>query len=323
MGSNYFLDAGKLFGIIETIIMKRPPTIVVQLIHIFGPLKGQIQEFTEPIISIGRHPDSHLCFPVDLTNVSRKHAEIVREGNQFKLIDHSANGTFVNGKKVKDAYLKNGDVLAFSEGGPKVSFLTQMKEIEAEPERMPLPPSREESKEPFHAEPPKVGPKRTLEEKPPEVQIVKEKSAEVSVQPVKAPLVIQYGPTLRSYKELPIILGKSSKCDFIIDHPALFDQHAQIFFSQNQYWIKDLTGQGVVQVNRTPISFQSPLKLNDDVSLSPRGPIFRFLGEGRLAEIEEPSKEEPSKPSEKKGETQQEIQKGKGWKSVFKKLLER
>ena len=54
--------------------------------------------------------------------MSRKHAEIIREGNRFKLVDLSANGTFVNGKRVKEVYLKDGDVLTFAEGGPKVSF---------------------------------------------------------------------------------------------------------------------------------------------------------------------------------------------------------
>jgi pSer/pThr/pTyr-binding forkhead associated (FHA) protein len=107
----------------------------------------------------------------------------------------------------------------------------------------------------------------------------------------------------------------------MIDHPAIFDQHAQFFFSQNQYWIKDLTGQGAVRINRTPIPFQAPLKPNDHVSLSPRGPMFRFLGEGRLAEIAESPAEESLKPSEKRGEAQRKVQKAKGLKSAFKKLL--
>jgi len=89
--------------------MKRPPIIVIQLVHILGPLKGEIQEFIEPPISIGRHPGCHVRFPADLAPVSRKHAEITREGNQFKLIDHSANGTFVNGKQVKEVLLKDGN----------------------------------------------------------------------------------------------------------------------------------------------------------------------------------------------------------------------
>ena len=105
--------------------MKQPPIIVIQLIHMEGPLKGEIQEFSQPEIFIGRSATCQVCFPKDLAIVSRVHARIVREGNRFMLMDQSTNGTFVNGKQVKEAILKDGDVLLFAEGGPKVSFLTQ------------------------------------------------------------------------------------------------------------------------------------------------------------------------------------------------------
>ena len=58
--------------------MKRAPVIVTQLVHIQGPLKGEIQEFSEAAISIGRDPSNSVRFPKDLTTLSRKHAEIVR-----------------------------------------------------------------------------------------------------------------------------------------------------------------------------------------------------------------------------------------------------
>lgn len=273
--------------------MKRPPVIIVQLIHILGPMKGEIQEFSEGVTSIGRHPSCHLHFPTDLTSVSRKHAEIIREGNQFKLIDHSTNGTFVNGKRVKETYLKNGDVLEFSEGGPKVSFLTQMKEAPVEAEIVPPRLGEEPLREPGKRlqEESKLEPQRPFEEKPP-IRPAVEEPVEIPVQKVTVPLIIQYGPTLRSFRELPITIGKNPKCGFVLDHPAIFDQHAQVFFSQNRYWIKDLTGQKSVRINGQPVAFQSPLKLNDEVALSPQGPFFRFLGEGRLAEVEEPAREE-------------------------------
>ena len=312
--------------------MKRPPIIIVQLVHILGPMKGEIQEFSEPAIAIGRHPSCHLRFPVDMTSISRKHAEIVREGNQFKLVDNSVNGTFVNGKKVKEAYLKDGDVLEFAEGGPKVSFLTQMKEdssvVESQPP--PLPPPKkgipvavkpDSRVEPREVEPPPI--------KKPEVPPPREEKPEekVFIQSVKAPLIIQYGPTLRSFKELPITIGKNPKCQFIINHPAIFDQHAQIFFSQNQYWIKDLTGQSSIQINRRPIALQAPLKTNDDLALSPQGPFFHFLGEGRLAEADQPPGEKPPRSREqRKDETTgkpPEEKTSKGLFSVFKKIVDR
>ena len=54
---------------------------------------------------------------------------ICREGNQFKLIDHSTNGTFVNGARVKDVFLEQGDILIFAEGGPKVCFTCSIESI--------------------------------------------------------------------------------------------------------------------------------------------------------------------------------------------------
>ena len=281
--------------------MKHPPIIVVQLVHILGPLKGEIQEFIEPAISIGRHPSCHLRFPADLAAISRKHAEIIREGNQFKLIDHSANGTFVNGKQVKEVLLKDGDVLEFSKGGPKASFLTQMKEESYVPPEPP--PSKEPpitpQKGPAIAQPKVIRPEpekpKVIVSEPmrPSAEPPEEK---IAIQIVKAPLTIQYGPTLRSYKQVPITIGKNPQCDFQVETPGLLDRHAQIFFSQNQYWVKDLTGQRSVQINGQPIGLQAPLKPDDELAFTPQGPFFRFLGGGRLAEVATPPTPEPPGP---------------------------
>jgi len=301
--------------------MKQPPLIVVQLFHIKGPLaiNGKEAEFSVLPIFIGRHPSCHLLFPTDLAHISRKHAEIIREGNQFKLIDHSTNGTFVNGKKVKEVYLKDGDVLMFAEGGPQVSFLTQMRE--GEMEIPPAQPPREPQRE-IRVEPPKREPLRQskppVEERPRPIPPLREEPAQVSAQPMKVPLIIQYGPTIRHFKQVPVTIGKSPRCEYVLEHPAILDQHAQIFFSQDQYWIKDLTGQRLVHINRQPIGFQAPLQLNDDLALSPQGPFFRVFGEGRLGESEGFS-DEPKGEESPKGLT--EAKEPKKGESVFKKFF--
>lgn len=257
--------------------MKDTPNIIVKLVHIKGPMKGNIQEFHEERITIGRQPSFHLHFPADLEVVSRNHAEIIRDGIKFKLVDHSSNGTFVNGKSVKEIYLKNGDVIEFAKGGPKVSFLTEIEKIPMGRE-IPLPSHPHEVSQ--------KKPQPFMDNKHEFVHHVKER--EMIVQKVNVPLIIQYGPTLRTFKELPVTIGKNPMCQFKLDHPAILDRQAQIFFSQNQYWIKDLTGQGAVQVNRQPIAYQTPLNPNDEISLSHQGPVFSFLGEGRLAEVLDP-----------------------------------
>jgi pSer/pThr/pTyr-binding forkhead associated (FHA) protein len=251
--------------------MTDKPTIVVQLVHIEGPLKGKIQDFLDSEISIGRHPSCQVQFPKDLAIISRKHALITREGNRFKFSDQSANGTFLNGKRVTEAYLKSGDVLIFAEGGPKVSFLTRIEESAQALEKLQSEPVEKIKPTPPPAEP------------APE--------ARVSIQKVQVPLVIQYGPTLRSFKELPVMIGKNPDCDFSLEHPGILDRHAQLFFNQDQYWVKDLTGQNMVLINTAPVDVQAPLNPDDLLSLSPKGPTFRFLGGGRLAEHEEPAPE--------------------------------
>ena len=231
--------------------MAHMPNIIVQLVHIEGPLKGKMQEFSENKIRIGRYPGFEVQYPKDHLIISKAHAEIIREGNRFKLVDtESLNKTYLQGKEIQEAYLKSGDVLMLVEGGPKFSFLIKVEEGRR------LPPER----------PP---------ERPPELE---EK---------RIPLDIQYGPTIRSFKKLPITIGKSPRCDFTIDHTSVIDQHAQIFFRQGQYYVKDLTGQNSVLINGQPVKLEKPLNPDNRLELSPQGPKFRFLSGGKLFEIED------------------------------------
>jgi len=301
--------------------MANIPVIVIQLIHIEGPLKGEIQEFSNPEISIGRHSSCQVQFPKDLKIISRKHAQIIREGNRFKLINHSQNGTFLNGKRIPEAYLKDGDVLIFAQGGPKVSFLTKIEagqtDIDILTPVTPEPPQMPPEMAPAvpSAEPPPVPP----------VQPKPRPARDVSIQKIKIPLIIQYGPTLRSFNELPVTIGKGPGCDFILNHPSVFDQHAQLFFSHDQYWVKDLTGQQSVSINGQPINIQAPLNPDNQLALSLQGPRFRFLGGGRLAEIEEPISEVPEDepPAEEKASEKTDPNKIDAKKpgSIFKKLF--
>ncbi len=298
--------------------MNAIPQIIVQLVHIEGPLKGQIQDLSDSEIAIGRHPDCQVQYPKDLATISRIHARIVREGNRFKIIDQSTNGTFVNGKTVAEAFLKDGDVITFAEGGPKLSFLTQisdqpMPRQPAQPEPSPVqqPPAPVYQAEP--APPGSVPPPAPPPSSPPAPEAplpaspaYAQPQAAAVIQTVKVPLAIQYGPALKSFQSLPITLGRGAQCDFVISHPALGEQHAQIFFAQDQYWIKDLTGSSAVTINGMSIAGQAPLQPDAQVSLSSQGPRFRFLGGGRLAEIEDPPPVSPP-PRQRDAEPVQQV----------------
>ena len=259
--------------------MKTAPAIIVQLIHIEGPMKGQILELSDHEINIGRHPSCQLKFPPDFNIVSRKHATITREGNRFKLTDHSSNGTIVNGRRIKETYLKDGDVLTISEGGPKISFLTQMGEPSPGPqtqetplspppeEKIIVPPVQEEVQRPA-PQPPPMSPEPAA-----------------PVQKTKEPLIIQYGPTLRSF-DMPMKIGKHPDSDFSLDQVEILDFHAEIYFSDGQYWARDLTGKQMITINNIPVGEGAAFRQNDELALSSRGPFFQFLGNGRLSEVE-------------------------------------
>ncbi len=60
-------------------------------------------------ILIGRSPENELQIYGE--EVSREHSEIVSAAGQFQLIDHSSNGTFVNGKRIKRHKLEEQDLI--------------------------------------------------------------------------------------------------------------------------------------------------------------------------------------------------------------------
>jgi len=274
--------------------MRRKPFIVVQLAQIRGPLKNPIMEFSKDKISIGRGPHCDVCFPPELDIISKNHAEIVRDGNCFKLIDHSANGTFVQEGlvKVAEKKLKNADVLTLADlnDGPKISFLMEVTE-EATTEKPSEPEVRIDS----------------------DSEVEKEISVpQPEIRSVSIPFHIIYGINFKSFEILPIIVGRN-RSDFPLSHPEVLDHHAEIFFSENQYWIKDLTGKKMISVNEQPAD-TVPLNIDDLVSLSPLGPRFRFLEGGCLQSVEAAfQKDEASITPEREASDLGQKKDKKGW----------
>ncbi len=271
----------------------KTPIIKVEIIHIEGPLKGTIQEFYEPLIEIGRHPDCHVCFPKEMNTISRKHLDIRREGNRFLAIDHSTNGTLVNGKAVQEIILKDGDVLTISENGPKLSVLTTILKDDEVPPTSPQPRPEatvvEEEVLGSSVEKEPVDPLFSVEEPTPSLSSSNNHKQDLlqngALQTIQKSLIIQYGVQIKSFQTLPITIGSGASSDFIIDQQQIAAEHAQVHYHNDSYHIKDLTGRGVITINGRPVSEETPLVADTCVSLSGNGPMFQFLGEGRLAEI--------------------------------------
>ena len=75
---------------------------------IFGGQEQQTCLIDRPKMVVGREPACEI--PIDNLGISRQHCALLTKGDTFLVQDlGSANGTFVNGKKIVEHYLNDGD----------------------------------------------------------------------------------------------------------------------------------------------------------------------------------------------------------------------
>ena len=78
------------------------------LVVVRGPNAGARLALVKDTTTAGRHPDADLF--LDDVTVSRRHAEFARGDAGFRIRDvGSLNGTYLNGERVDDGPLANGD----------------------------------------------------------------------------------------------------------------------------------------------------------------------------------------------------------------------
>ena len=80
-------------------------------LQIEGPDSVRLLPLYDPMVYVGRSFTAGLRF--DDHSVSRRHAIIVRRGGRTRILDdRSLNGTFVNARRVEEAELTDGDIVA-------------------------------------------------------------------------------------------------------------------------------------------------------------------------------------------------------------------
>lgn len=86
---------------------------------------GETQKIIIDQVEIGRGSNCQVRFDETFQTVSRRHAAIIKDGDGWKLVQLSkTNSTFLNGNLVENEwYLKNGDEIQLSVGGPKMGFI--------------------------------------------------------------------------------------------------------------------------------------------------------------------------------------------------------
>lgn len=86
---------------------------------------GETQKIIVDEIELGRDPKCAVRFDDSFETVSRRHAAIVKDGDNWKLVQLSkTNSTYLNGHKVEtEWFLQSGDEIQLSTNGPKLGFI--------------------------------------------------------------------------------------------------------------------------------------------------------------------------------------------------------
>lgn len=95
--------------------------ITLNLLH---PLQSvPIQSWTfeeETLIRIGRATDNDVILYSAV--VSRYHVELRRHGSDWEVINLGANGTYLEGKRITEAPIKEGATIRLARSGPQIQI---------------------------------------------------------------------------------------------------------------------------------------------------------------------------------------------------------
>lgn len=104
-----------------------------ELIVTEGPNRGKKFTLSKDVVKIGKRENNDLVLTD--TTVSRNHLEILYQEDSFLLHDlDSTNGTFINGTRVKEAYLAPGDLIKL--GNTTLEFMATDEKVRLEPSKL-------------------------------------------------------------------------------------------------------------------------------------------------------------------------------------------
>ncbi len=111
----------------------KPTTLVLRKARLVlqpGTPDAVEKMFDQSVITIGSEPENDVVLTDD--TVSRRHCRIVQEENEYVAIDNgSTNGTFVNGVRIREAFLAPGQVIGI--GSTQIRFQPVDEQIPVRP----------------------------------------------------------------------------------------------------------------------------------------------------------------------------------------------
>ena len=226
-------------------------------------------EFDQPVVTLGRLKENDIQLP--LSTVSGYHSQILQEGDNYYLLDRgSINGTFLNRQRIPSGerkLLRDGDVIRIQSFDIYFSTGSMMKIDQGATVQVAR-------------------------------QMVMEVLGSWEAQSKEKPrLIIMGGPQGGKQIELVegknVVVGRGANCDIVVDHPSISRRHAEITFTWNGAFVKDLNSSNGVYVNDVKISGSQKLHDRDELQMGQQGAsdpvriVFSNPAEALLAKIEE------------------------------------
>jgi pSer/pThr/pTyr-binding forkhead associated (FHA) protein len=231
-------------------------------------VKSYNYEFDQPVVTLGRLKENDIQLPE--STVSGFHAQILKEEDNYYLVDRgSINGTFLNNQRLlagEKKLLQDGDTIRIQSF--ELYFTSGVAAIPVDQGAT--------------------------------IQVARQMVMELlgSWESQQEPrVIVMGGPHNGKQLELTegkkVIAGRAAQCDIVIEHPTISRKHAEISFSWNGAFVKDLGSANGVYVNDVRIEGTYKLRDRDEIRLGQQNSndavrlVFSNPAEALLSKIEE------------------------------------
>lgn len=221
---------------------------------------------------IGR--DAACDITIDSKLLSRRHARIIIEGAVLKILDlGSANGTYLNDSRIEEASAGPGDVLSFDQHrfvivGPVTGAAS---DEETATDRTVIRRPDEDATVIAPMEPEQAPPTVIVDPiSSSDTALVAGEETLLYVAPPPAALLSEIGtietPRLISLELARQQLGRSQDCEFLLEDQSISKRHAELYFDEDHWHIRDLGASNGVLVNFEKVD-QQALRDGDRIKL--------------------------------------------------------
>lgn len=229
-----------------------------------GPGQVKRVDLNREVTRLGRDPEGEVVIDAAAAVVSRRHAEIRREGDQFAIADlKSFNGTLVNGQRTTETVqLFDGDQIQLGAGGPVIRVVDPAHRAPApRPARAGAPTPRQP------AIPPAFGQIAAMARRETMVSSAGSGSLASSVPPGSSQPQLLARLSFENRRQISI--GRAADNDIPLDGLQISNHHARFARDNGSVSVEDAGSTNGVYVNGERIAGRRPVQLSDVIQIGP------------------------------------------------------